>query len=146
MGIGNKLAQLLEANKTNANELAKKIDVSPQTIYSIIKRDSKKADIEVLLKIADVFGVNAEYFVYDTLPDSQVGASCNFSPLEYEHIKKYRKLDTHGKDMVDTVLQKEYDRVVEVSGHDFSEIPCTAEEIIKTYMPHPEDEEKGQAG
>ena len=36
MGIGNKLAQLLEANKTNANELAKKIDVSPQTIYSIM--------------------------------------------------------------------------------------------------------------
>ena len=59
MGIGNKLAQLLEANGTNANELAKKIDVSPQTIYSIIKRDSKKADIEVLLKIADVFGVSA---------------------------------------------------------------------------------------
>ena len=146
MGIGNKLVQLLEANKTNANELAKKIDVSPQTIYSIIKRDSKKADIEVLLKIADVFGVSAEYFVYDVLPDSQAGASCDFSPLEYEHIKKYRKLDTHGKDMVDTVLQKEYDRVIEISGHDFSEIPYTAEEIMKAYMPHPEDEGKGQAG
>lgn len=131
MGIGNKLAQLLEANKTNANELAKKIDVSPQTIYSIIKRDSKKADIEVLLKIADVFGVNAKYFVYDVLPDGQSGASCDFSPLEYEHIKKYRKLDTHGKDMVDTVLQKEYDRVVEVSGHDFSGIPDTPEEAMQ---------------
>ena len=146
MGIGNKLAHLLDANETNANELAKKIGVSPQTIYSIIKRDSKKADIEVLLKIADVFGVSAEYFVYDTLPDSRSVFSHSFSSSEYEHIKKYRKLDTHGKDMVDTVLQKEYDRVVEFSGHDFSEIPYTAEEIIKTYMPHPEDEGKGQAG
>lgn len=65
MGIGKKLEQLLEANNMNANELARKINVSPQTIYSMIKRDSKKADIEVLLKIADIFGVDAEYFVYE---------------------------------------------------------------------------------
>ena len=65
MGIGSKLSQLLDANGTNANELANKIGVSPQTIYSMIKRDSKKADIDVLLKIADSFGVNAEYFVDD---------------------------------------------------------------------------------
>lgn len=68
MGIGSKLSKLLDANHTNANELANKIGVSPQTIYSIIKRDSKKADIEVLLKIADTFGVTAEYFVYDEKP------------------------------------------------------------------------------
>ena len=62
MGIGSKLSELMEANGTNANELAKKIGVSPQTIYSIIKRDSKKADIEVLSKIAGILGVNIEYF------------------------------------------------------------------------------------
>lgn len=70
MGIGNKLSKLLEINGTNANELANKIGVSPQTIYSMIKRDSKKADIEVLLKIADTFGVSAEYFVYDEKPQT----------------------------------------------------------------------------
>ena len=68
MGIGKKLEQLLEANNMNANELARKINVSPQTIYSMIKRDSRKADIEVLLRIADIFGVNAEYFVYEHRP------------------------------------------------------------------------------
>lgn len=68
MGIGAKLTTLMEVNGTNANELAKKIGVSPQTIYSIIKRDSKKADIEVLLRIADTFGVTAEYFVDDKRP------------------------------------------------------------------------------
>lgn len=31
-----------------------------------------------------------------------------------DFIKKYRELDTHGKDMVDTVLQKEYDRIIEL--------------------------------
>ena len=63
MGIGSKLSKLIEANNTNPNELARKVGVSPQTIYSIIKRDSKKADIEVLLRIAEIFGVTVEYFV-----------------------------------------------------------------------------------
>lgn len=33
---------------------------------------------------------------------------------EYEHIKKYRTLDLHGKDMVDTVLDKEVERMAEI--------------------------------
>lgn len=80
MGIGSKLSKLLDANNTNANELANKIGVSPQTIYSIIKRDSKKADIEVLLKIADTFGVTAEYFVYDEKPQT---IAAHFDGNEY---------------------------------------------------------------
>lgn len=49
----------------NANELAKKINVAPTTIYSMIKRDSRKADIEVLLKISKELGVTTEYFCDD---------------------------------------------------------------------------------
>jgi transcriptional regulator with XRE-family HTH domain len=91
MGIGSKLSKLLEANGTNANELAKKIGVPPQTIYSIIKRDSKKADIEVLLKIADVFGVNAEYFVYDEKPQTIAAHfdGTEFTEEELEEIKQF---------------------------------------------------------
>lgn len=92
MGIGSKLSQLLDANGTNANELANKIGVSPQTIYSMIKRDSKKADIDVLLKIADSFGVNAEYFVDDE--DAPHTIAVHFDGSEYteeelEKIKEY---------------------------------------------------------
>ena len=33
---------LLQEHHMNANELAKKINVAPTTIYSMIKRDSRK--------------------------------------------------------------------------------------------------------
>ena len=105
MGIGNKLTKLLNATGTNANELANKIDVSPQTIYSMIKRDSKKADIEVLLKIADFFGVTAEYFVYDNVPSSTGGFA--LTPVEMEHIKKYRSISAGAK-TVDFIIDREY--------------------------------------
>lgn len=65
MGIGKKLDELMKQRGTNANELAQKIGVAPTTIYSMIRRDSKKADIEVLLRIANELGVKAEFFCDD---------------------------------------------------------------------------------
>nr|WP_305147271.1 helix-turn-helix transcriptional regulator [Blautia coccoides] len=62
VGIGTKLERLLKERNMNANELAQKINVAPTTIYSMIRRDSKKADIEVLFKLSKELGVDAEYF------------------------------------------------------------------------------------
>ena len=68
MGIGKKLDIIMKEQGTNANELEKKIGVAPTTIYSMIKRDSKKADIEVLIKISKELGVEPEYFCDDSIP------------------------------------------------------------------------------
>lgn len=113
MGIGSKLSKLMDMNGTNANELARKIDVSPQTIYSIIKRDSKKADIEVLLKLADSLGVTAEYFVDDINTNNESSLE-QYSKEELDHLKKYHNLDILGKSHVDTVLQWETERVKQI--------------------------------
>lgn len=110
MGIGSKLSKLMDINGTNANELARKIDVSPQTIYSIIKRDSKKADIEVLLKLADTLGVTAEYFVDDINTGNESGLE-QYSKEELNHLKKYHDLDPIGQSHVDAVLQWETERM-----------------------------------
>ncbi len=62
MGIGTKLTTLMKEKETNVNELAQKVGVAPTTIYSMIKRDSKKADIGLLVRISQELGVTAEYF------------------------------------------------------------------------------------
>lgn len=90
MGIGSKLSELLEINNTNPNELAKKIGVSPQTIYSIIKRDSKKADIEVLLKISDMFGVSVEYFVDEEARPNTIAAHFDGSEYTEEQLDRIK--------------------------------------------------------
>ena len=71
MGIGAKLDKLLKERGSNPNELALKIGVSAQTLYSMIKRDSKKADIEVLIKISEVLGVEPEYFCDTVFPKEE---------------------------------------------------------------------------
>ena len=72
MGIGSKLTKLMKEQDTNANELASKAGVPPTTIYSLIRRDSNRVDIDSLIKIARALGVTAEYF-------------CNEEPEPHTH-------------------------------------------------------------
>lgn len=62
MGIGNRLNDLLKQKNMTVTELSRKIGVAPTTIYSIIQRNNKKMDIDVLLDIANLLDVNVEYF------------------------------------------------------------------------------------
>lgn len=58
------LSELLKENNTNANEIAKVAIVSPNTLFSIIRRENMKVDIDMLIRVAKSLGVTAEYF-YD---------------------------------------------------------------------------------
>lgn len=91
MGIGNKLSKLLELNNMNPNELARKVGVAPTTIYSMIKRDSKKADIEVLLKIADILGVTVEYFVDEEVKPTTLAAHFDGDEYTEEELDEIRQ-------------------------------------------------------
>jgi transcriptional regulator with XRE-family HTH domain len=62
--IGNTLKEILKEENTNVNELANKIGVSNQTLYSIIKRDNAKVDFELLIKICDTLNVSIDRFYY----------------------------------------------------------------------------------
>lgn len=94
MGIGIKLSNLLTERNMTVAELAKRIDVAPTTIYSIIQRNNKKVDIDVLLDIAEVLNVEAEYF--RDSPRTQALAAHkegeNFTADELEKIEEYKKL------------------------------------------------------
>lgn len=81
MGIGNKLDALLSERGMTVTELARRIDVAPTTIYSIIQRNNKKVDIDVLIKIAKTLGVNTEYF--GDVDDDTVTIAAHFDGNEY---------------------------------------------------------------
>ena len=82
MGIGNKLNKLLKERNMTVTELSRRINVAPTTIYSIIQRNNKKVDIDVLLDIADVLGVTAEYFRDSPKPEPHTRAA-HFDGSEY---------------------------------------------------------------
>ena len=81
MGIGYKLDTLLKDREMTVTELARRVDVAPTTIYSIIQRNNKKVDIDVLIKIAKTLGVNTEYF--SDLSDEPTTIAAHFDGDEY---------------------------------------------------------------
>lgn len=62
MGIGSKLDKILKDKNVSAIDLARAIGVPPSTIYSIIQRDNKKIDVQVLFDMAHFLGIDVEYF------------------------------------------------------------------------------------
>lgn len=93
MGIGKRLSCLLSQKNMKVSELAGKADVKSSTIYSIIKRDNTKVDLDILFSISSVLGVCVEYFKGDNI-DMPIGdVTMNIG----EWVRQYRK--EHGLSM-----------------------------------------------
>lgn len=127
--LNDKLKELRERQGLNKKEFASFLGLK-YTTYNNYETGLREPSSDFLILVSEKLNVSIDYLL-GLKDDKEILHSYKLLSEEYEHIKKYRKLDTHGKDMVDTVLQKEYDRVVEVSGHDFSGIPDTPEEAMQ---------------
>ena len=111
MGIGGILSEVLKSKNVTVTDLARKIDVAPTTIYSIIERDNMKIDISVLIKICNALDTNIELFYQDYLNDVPKKMD-NFSIADEEInlLNLYRSIDIYGKKAVESILKVEYER------------------------------------
>ena len=109
MGIGSTLQELLTLRGTNVNELAKQINISPQTLYSIIRRDNMKVDIDVLARISECLHVNMEYFYNQSLDKKKFPELTEVSPGDdknkQEVLQIYDELNADGQTNMMTYAQ-----------------------------------------
>lgn len=98
--IGKTLQLLLDEKGINVNELASKIDVSNQTLYSIIKRDNTKIDIQILIKICEALNVSPEVFYREYSQDRDM---LILSDHEKQLVRAYRQHPEHHIS-IDTLL------------------------------------------
>lgn len=125
MPIGKRLDDLIASRNENVNSVANQIRVSPQTIYSIIKRDNMKVDFDVLMKLAKCLDVSVEYFYEPTISFRQNDIDSRYlEEPEFKIIRKYRSLSLDGKkaanDMIDLITrleqnQQQKDNVIEIN-------------------------------
>ena len=109
MGIGSTLQELLTLRGTNVNELARQINISPQTLYSIIRRDNMKVDIDVLARISECLHVNMEYFYNQSLDKKKFPELTEVSPgndkNKQELLQIYDELNADGQTNMMTYAQ-----------------------------------------
>lgn len=100
--FGDRLKKARISKNLKQSELAQMLDVRNTTISNWEKGISNP-DIEIVSLICRVLDVPASYFFDDSTSKEVLSFS------EKEHLKKYRSLEDHGKDIVDTILNKEYE-------------------------------------
>lgn len=104
MGIGLILQQLLKDKSTNVNEVAVATGVSPSTLYSIIKRDSMKASIDDLYKVAHYLGVTLDYFYSNYQAQVKTSHIIQLSQEANEVAIAYDKADFKSKNIARQAL------------------------------------------
>lgn len=130
-GIYQVLEEIMDEKHISIAETARLCGLPDSTVRGIIIRKQKSTALEVAFKLSE--GLNVSLERLNGVPEKSNEKSSRMDIAEIEHIKKYRALDTHGKDIVDTVLEKEYERVQQ--DEDLVEIQLVARsgknEIIK---------------
>lgn len=102
---GSMLKEILLEQGINASELARRLNVSPQTLYSMVKRDNQKVDFDLMMRICAELKVPVERMCENidvpNLPDDD----------EWQIIQQYRKLDKSGRELANIVLKHECSRI-----------------------------------
>lgn len=63
MNIGSRLKQILDERGMNVSQLAREAEVPAQTLYAMIKRDSNKADMDIMARILEALDMDLLEFL-----------------------------------------------------------------------------------
>lgn len=94
------------------SDVAEMVGVKANTL-SNYENGVSEPDIDTFANLCDIYGLDFAYVLGEAYGLSVQGGDFFIKPSEIEHIKKYRALDDHGKEMVDIVLGKEHSRCVD---------------------------------
>ena len=108
MTFGERFIDLRKTRKYTREALAEELNISKYTLRNY-ELSVNEPGSSFLKQVSDFFDVSIDYLMGMTNEKEKI-RPYNLKASEYAHIEKYRSLDPHGKDMVDTVLDKEYAR------------------------------------
>ena len=113
MSVEDNLKALILSRYKSLREFCGVIDLPYSTVDSILRRGVENAGVGKIIKICRHFDISADELARGNIVSiEKVNANqFNLSAYEIEHIKKYRALDERGKEVVDTILNSQYDAV-----------------------------------
>lgn len=114
MNIGEKLKLLRENNNMTRKEVADRlknfnIDISDKTLYGY-ESGRNSANADMFLALCQIYKCNNIMETFSNTVEDVL-----FTNKEWTIIERYRKLNPHGKEVVDFVLDKEYENSISTS-------------------------------
>lgn len=109
MGFANRLKEARLAKGYTQEQLGELIGVAKTTITGYEK--NREPSVAKIGEIAEALDVDVNFLFQDEV--EKIHENCA-TLVEMENlVKKYRTLDDHGKEMVDFIVSKEYDRSIQ---------------------------------
>lgn len=130
MGIGNRIKEARNNLGYTQEELATLLGVTKGAIANYENETSHPKEA-IMYKLIEALKVDANYLFQDCVKLPKEVNDVTLS--EYEHIKKYRNLDPHGKEMVDFTLLKEWERST-TEAKKTNVVPMTLKEDTTYYV------------
>lgn len=108
--IAERLRALRKESGISKRELVSLVPLNYST-YANYESGFREPNSEVLQMLARHFGVSLDYLLGASENRNKADEIAILTEEENSHIKKYRQLDAHGREIIDIILEKECDRV-----------------------------------
>lgn len=108
MKFGDRLSELRKEKGFTRETFADYLGISKYTLRNY-ELSVNEPNSSFLKQISDIFDVSIDYLMGATNEKERI-LPYQLKSSEWEHIKKYRNLDDHGKETVDIVLDREAQR------------------------------------
>jgi len=119
--VADRLRSLRRERDQTKRDLVAELPLNYST-YANYESGFREPNSEVLRLLAGHFGVSIDYLLGVSDNRRKADEIAILNDEEHEHIMKYRQLDDHGRDMVDVVVQKEYERAQIVKANEAQEL------------------------
>lgn len=93
------------------SEVANLVGVKPNTL-SNYENGVSEPDIDTFANLCEIYDLDFSQVLGEAYGLGVVGEDFDIKPSEIKYIKKYRDLDSHGKEMIDFTLEKEWERSI----------------------------------
>lgn len=122
MGVGSRIQERRRELDMSRSELANLVGITPSAIANYENSVSYPKK-EILIALMAALQVDANYLYRDYLSDQMVRTMCGgmVAQREQESIEKYRKLSDVGREVVNMVIDEEYQRL---ERHGWEHYPC----------------------
>jgi len=107
--IGGRLQILRKEKGYNKRDLVRVLPINYST-YANYESGIREPSFEILQIIAEFYNVSVDYILGVTDKRRRIDDVVHVTDAEYTHLDMYRRLDDHGKTMVDLVLEAESKR------------------------------------
>jgi len=108
--IAKRLKTLRDERGFTKRQLVSHIPINYST-YANYESGFREPNAEVLQILSQYFDVSIDYLLGFSESRKKADNGATLTDNEYAYIDMYRRLDSHGRDMVDTVMKKELERL-----------------------------------